>query len=145
MRRRRYVLSALLLTTGCGYFQSGVWENDPSNWERAFRSAKPDDVVVVHSTYWRTPHWSYEAGYIFEIAANPKLREQLFRENRFLRLEGAAAVESKSLCFSTCPAWFAPKAIEEYDVWGYADEPRGNFRVLIEKKTGTMFVSDFQV
>jgi hypothetical protein len=69
----------------------------------------------------------------------------LFKENRLLKLEGAAAIESHRPCFSECPAWFAPKAVDEYEIWTYADDPRGNFRVLIDRKTGTMFLSDYQV
>jgi hypothetical protein len=145
MRRCSLLVCALLLTTGCGYFMSGVWEDDPANWSRAFKSTKPDDVVVVHSKYWRAPHFTYEAGYMFEIAANQKLRDQLFTRNRLQKLEGAAAVESHQPCFSECPAWFAPKPIDEYEVWRYADAPRGNFRVLIDKKTGAMFLSDYQI
>ena len=76
------VLSALMLAAGCGYVQSGTWEDDPSNWTKAFRSTKPEDVVVLHSRYWRSAHWSYEAGHVFEVAANSKLRDQLFRENK---------------------------------------------------------------
>ena len=33
----------------------------------------------------------------------------------------------------------------KHDVWKYADEPNSNFRVLIDKITGTMFVTDYQV
>jgi hypothetical protein len=134
-----------MLAVACGYVRSGSWDDDPGNWHKAFRSTKPDDVVVVHSRYWRNPHWSYEAGYTFELAPNAKLREQLFAQNRLVKLEGRAAAEAKELCFQECPAWFAPKSIENYDVWTYADEPNSNFRVLIDKTTGAMFLTDYQV
>jgi hypothetical protein len=135
----------LLLSAGCGYVSSGTWDDDPANWKKAFKSQKPDDVVVVHSQYWRTAHWSYEAGYMFEIASNARLREQFFKENRLSRMVGPAAAEAKEMCFRKCPSWFAPKAVEAYEVWGYSDEPKGNFRVLIDRTTGTMFLADFQV
>lgn len=143
--RSCFLACSLVLAAACGYLKSGNWEDDPANWQKAFRSAKPDDVVVVHSRYWRAPHWSYEAGYVFEIAANAALRQQLFSQNRLARLEGSAAAESKRLCFPDCPAWFAPKSVDEYEVWGNAHEPDGNFRVLIDRTTGTIFVTDFQV
>lgn len=111
------LLLALTLAAGCGYLRAGTWENAPSNWRRVFHSTKPDDVVILHSRYWRSAHWSYEAGYVFEIAANSKLRDQLFRENRLRRLEGAAAAEAKQLCSPACLLWFAPTTIEEYEVW----------------------------
>ena len=144
-RRGWWLASCLVLAAGCGYLKSGTWEDDPANWKKAFSSTKPDDVVVVHSRYWRSPHWSYEAGYVFEIAANAALRQQLFSENRLVKLDGPAAAESKRLCFSQCPAWFAPKSVEHYEVWGYAEEPKGNFRVLIDRDTGAIFLTDFQV
>lgn len=139
------VSCSLILAAGCGYLKSGTWEDDPeANWKRVFGYAKPDDVVVVHSRYWRSPHWSYEAAYEFEIAPNQKFREQLFSRNRLVRL-GEAAEEPKQLCFTECPAWFAPKPRAAYDVWGYADEPKGNFRVLIDRSTGAIFLTDYQV
>lgn len=82
---------------------------------------------------------------MFEVAANSKLRDQLFRENKLVKLEGAAASEAKRLCVPECPSWFAPKPIAAYEVWGYADEPGGNFRILIDRSTGTLFFTDFQV
>jgi hypothetical protein len=145
MWRAFWLCFGLVLAGGCGYLSSGTWENDPANWKRAFRSVKPDDVVVVHSRYWRSPHFTYEAGYVFEIAANKGLREQLFAANRLVKLDARAAAEAKRDCVPECPAWFAPKPGEEYDVWGYADEPRGNFRVLIDRHTGTIFLTDYQL
>lgn len=127
-------------TLACGYLRAGKWEDDPKNWKRAFGSIKPPDVVVVHSLYWRAPHFTFEAGYLFEIEPNETLKRQLFTKNR---LEPLAADQMRS--FGEPPDWFAPRPIEAYEVWGYADEPRGNFRVLIDKDTGTMFLSDFQI
>jgi hypothetical protein len=54
-----------LCMAGCGYFASGTWNDDPRNWSRAFDTVKPPEVVVVHSTYSRFPHWTYEYEYYF--------------------------------------------------------------------------------
>lgn len=142
--RRAALPACLVLAAGCGYLQSGTWEDDPANWKRAFKSSKPDDLVVTHSRYWRAPHWSYEAGYVFETAVNPTFHQQLFTANRLVKLDGSA-VKNKLHCFPECPTWFAPKLLEHYEVWGYADEPKGNFRVFVDQDTGTIFLSDFQV
>ncbi len=32
------------------------------------------DVVIVHSRCWRAPHWTHEAGYLFEIRSNAAFR-----------------------------------------------------------------------
>jgi hypothetical protein len=144
--RSRFVIAVVVvLVTGCGYVRSGRWEDDPRNWERAFRSTKPDDVVVLHSQYWRAPHWSYEAGYVFELEANGRLREELFKGNRLRQLDLAEVGDVKSMCFSTCPAWFAPEPLSQYAVWAYADDKGSNFRLLIYRTTGHIFLVDFQV
>ena len=89
----------IMLAAGCGYVRSGEWENDAGNWNRAFRSTKPEDVVVLHSLYWRAPHWSFEAGYLFEIEPNDALRKQLFTENRLRQLERSETAERERPCF----------------------------------------------
>ena len=139
------VVMIAMLAAGCGYVMSGQWEDDESNWSKAFRSTKPPDVVVVHSLYWRNPHWSYEAGYLFEIEPNEALRKQLFAENQLRQVQPSEIKNHERPCFRPCPKWFAPKLNEAYEVWRYADDERSNFRVFIDLKTGQLFVGDFQV
>jgi hypothetical protein len=135
----------MFLLSGCGYFKAGTWEDDPGNWTRAFRSTKPEDVSVIHSRYWRSAHWSYESAYFFEIAPHVKLKEQLFTKNKLRQVTGDEAAAVKQGLFSDAPSWFAPRGASEYDVWVYADEPRGSFTVLIDKGSGHMFLADHQV
>jgi hypothetical protein len=139
------ILLIAVLSSGCGYFLSGKWEDDPENWSRAFHSRQPNDVVVVHSLYWRAPHWTYEAGYLFEIEPSETLRKQLFGENALRRIERTEVDGRMRPCFGDCPEWFVPKAIEEYELWKYADDDTSEFRVLIDKSTGRIFLGDFQV
>jgi hypothetical protein len=146
MTRKIHGLSlvAMLTLGGCCCLTSGTWEDDSGNWERAFKSTKPDDVKIVHSKHWRSPHWTYEFAYFFEIEANAKLKEQMFTQNKLRQLAGSDAANAKEDTWDP-PAWFAPKAVDAYDVWIYEEEPRGNFRVLIDKETGTIFLTDHQV
>ena len=137
------VLVTSLLAASCGYIRSGKWEDDPDNWGRAFHSGKPQDVVVVHSEYWRSPHWSYEAGYLFELEPNAVLRRQLFSENRLRKLEGSELAIDPRPCFK-CPEWFAPKSLDSYEIWTYEGDPR-NFRILIDKSTGHIYLGDYQI
>jgi len=141
---RALLLVMVGLSIGCGYVVSGRWEDDPKNWDRAFHSTKPKDVVVVHSEYWRDPHWSYEAGYAFEIRGNEALREQLFRENHLSQVPSRELENVGAVCGS-CPTWFAPGPLSQYDVWRYSDEPASNFRVLVNRDTGDMFLVDYQL
>ena len=133
------------VTSGCGYVRSGSWDDVPENWHRAFKSTKPDDVVVVHSRYWRAPHWTYEAGYMFEVQPNAAFREQLFGQNRLRKLPEAEMSGATRPCFGACPSWFAPKPLKGYEIWVYTDDPTSNFRVLIDRDTGKIFLTDYQV
>src|SRR5262245_59192054 len=126
------IVIALTWQVGCGYFMAGRWQDDPKNWARVFHSEKPPDVVVVHSEYWRSPHWSYEMEYFFEIAPNAALHSQLFSKNGLRRLVGSDASNVKGDVFGAVPSWFAPKSPEDYEVWVYSDDSAGHFKVLID-------------
>lgn len=133
-----------LLATGCGYIMAGSWEDDPKNWGRYFGSTKPDDVVVVHSKYWRSPHWSYEFGCFFEIAPTPELTKQLFTQNRLKRLSEDEVKAATMILRGTAPNWF-PKDLSRYEAWMYEDEPESSFRVFVDPETGHLFMTDRQI
>ena len=38
------------------------------------------------------------------------------------------------------PTWFVPKPITHYDVWVYSNAPNSDFRLLIDRETGDMFL-----
>ena len=139
------LVAASLTAQGCGYFRSGEWSDDPGNWSRAFRSTKPDDVVVLHSYYWRSPHWTFEFRYFFEIEKNASLRQQLFARNNLQRLEGEGAARAKNDSGEGGPSWFAPGTGDNYEIWVYKDEPHGHFVVLLDKASGAMFLTDYQL
>ncbi len=120
-RRKTFYVGLAVLQTACGYFASGTWEDDPRNWRRAFQSTKPPDVIVLHSKYWRSPHFTYEFQYFFEIVQNGNLKSQLFTQNKLHRIEGEQAAKAKENHFSEIPSWFTPKSVGDYEVWIYAD------------------------
>jgi hypothetical protein len=134
-----------LLFAGCGYLRSGSWSDDPDNWGRVFGSSKPPGVEVLHSFYWRSPHFTYEAGYFFAMRDTAGLRNELFSRNRLLRLPPEPAARARGECFGSIPEWFVPKSADRYEVWVYQDEPRGNFRLFVDREDGTLFLSDHQV
>jgi hypothetical protein len=51
----------------------------------------------------------------------------------------------KNDLFDEPPRWFAPKAVDKYEVWVYQDHPESNFRVFIDKETGNLFLTDYQI
>ena len=140
MRFLACVLLALSLA-GCGYAKSGTWDDDPGNWDRVFGEEKPDTVVLVHSRYWRSPHFTMEFEYFLQVAKNADFQTRLFEKNKLVRLEGDAATPPH---FGERPAWFIPKSAKDYDVWKFEDRPQ-NFRLIIDRETGDMFLCDYVV
>jgi hypothetical protein len=139
------VLLIVLFTAGCGYVMAGTWEDDSGNWNRAFQSTRPPDVAVTHSKYWRSPHWTYEFQYFFEIAPNQPLRDQLFTSNKMRQVTGDEATRIRTDVFGNAPPWFAPKGATEYHVWVLEGEGGRHFKVLIDRQSGVMFLNDYQV
>ena len=37
------------------------------------------------------------------------------------------------------------KLLQQYAIWAYADDQHSNFRLLIDRETGTIFLGDHQV
>ena len=143
----RVIASLLtLLVIGCHY--PGTWQDDPENWERAYGSAKPDDVVVLHSYYWRSPHWSLEFCYAFQFQANEKLREAFIKANTAKRVEGEKArtevKDRRRLFTGDSPVWLLPKDADRYEVWKEQD-CGDSFRMFIDKDNGDFFVTGEQI
>src|SRR5690348_16867717 len=66
-----------LFCSACGYFKAGRWDDDSQNWHRAFGGPVPNGWSILHSRYWRNPHWSYEAGYYFAANVSREERQAL--------------------------------------------------------------------
>jgi len=43
------------------------------------------------------------------------------------------------------PPWFAPKLIAQYEVLVYSNAPNSKFRLLIDRETADLFLSDTQL
>jgi len=138
------IVVAALLATACGYVSGGRWDNDPGNWGRAFGTQKPPGLVVLHSRYWRSAHWSREFGYFFEVRADRAFRAELFEKNDLVRVPPPDVAGAKSDYFGDLPTWFCPEPAERYDAWRLRSIPTRHFRVLIDKDTGDIFLADYQ-
>jgi hypothetical protein len=143
--RAAMLAAGLAMQLGCGFFMAGTWDDDPKNWKRAFGTRQPTDVVVVHSRYWRSPHFTYEFQYFFETERNASLRKAFFERNALVRLADDKVTDAIAGSFGERPAWFCPKAPDRYEAWVYRDEPRGHFRVFVDKDPGRLYLTDYQV
>jgi hypothetical protein len=139
MRSAHSIVWVGLLLLTCSCHRSGTWDDDSKNWERAFSGRIPTNVAVVHSRYWRSAHWSYEAAYYFEVTG--AVRSALLSDTNLVRLPPDASMGY----FGEKPAWFAPKPLEAYEVWGYTNDPPRNYRLLIDKTNEIAFFTDHQL
>ena len=70
----RNLALTLLVSLCVGCHRSGTWNDNPKNWERAFGQKPPKDLKIVHSQYWRSPHFTLEFEYFFEFAPSDTFR-----------------------------------------------------------------------
>ena len=115
------LLCSMLLATACGYFMAGTWEDDPGNWKRAFETAKPADVVIPHSWYWRRSSWNYwnpKEVYFFQFRWNERLFEQLTSRHAMNLVEQREARPplGQKYCVDK-PGWFPPESATGYETW----------------------------
>lgn len=143
MRRPLPVLLAVLFV-GCGPFVSGTWSDDPKNWQRAFRESAPaDGIKIVHSWYTRTPHFTAEYAWFFELEVDDKTRISSTNSPGFNLLPYSAAEVARLPVFSPRPAWFKaepPEAFELY--WSKANPP---WLIFQEKNGKRAFWSSSQM
>ena len=131
---------------GCGYFNAGTWQDDPKNWERAFHQKTPQGIEIMHSYYWRSPHWTYEFRYFFSIRGTKETRDLLFANGQLKKFDQNSGSNFQlDNSFDNKPSWFLPKVLDQCEVWIFKDEPRGNFRLFIDKISGDIFITDFQI
>lgn len=131
-----------LLVSGCGFFKSGSWENDPKNWERAYGEKAPTAIVVHRSYYERMPHPVFkEFAYFFEIDDSSAARSYLgfgsvlkktpsrIRDVDFLALRDSRAV------------WFPNgDSSGDFEVWRPQDTSL--YAVLVDVTHKRLFITD---
>ena len=129
-----FALCAVLALAGCG----GTWIDDPGNFKRVFDFEKPPEVMVIHSYYWKSPHWTVEYRYYIALKGPRKFGDGLTDPSL---MTPTIADESKvDSCGDQKPEWFLPKPLSQYDAWIPKTDDR--YRVFRDKGDGTVFVCD---
>ena len=122
---------------GCG----GTWIDDKGNFKRIFGFDKPNDVQVVHSYYWKSPHWSTEYQYYIALHTSTRFASGLTAA----QLMSPAVPDKDALaqCGSSLPPWFVSKPLSHYEMW----VPKNTFqyRVFQDKDDSTIYVCDEQL
>ena len=138
--RSLVAILAVVFLTGC--HESGTWKDDARNWKRIFREAKPDHITVVHSWFWRSPHFTYEYEYYLHVQKHADLQRRLLTLNSMIEIVGEKELRDATAWPGRRPDWFAPKPVAQYQVLMYSNAPNSEFRLLIDRETGDLFLTD---
>lgn len=132
---------AALLLVGCS---AGTWSDDAKNWERAFEESRPaDGITIVHSWYWRSPHFTAEYAWFFELRLTEDVKKQMRASPDFALLSSLSEDDLRSRIFDPAPSWFAPKPLPAFDVYESQSEP--SFLILVERNGERSFWTRYQL
>lgn len=137
----------LLLCAGC--HRSGTWTDDPKNWKRAFGGDEkpPEGIKVVHSSYWRSPHFTREDEFFFQLEMTKEKLKQTQEGGTMVLVPSPSEEDKMGLEFPghEKPAWFIPKPLEQYEIWkgDPAKDKFSNFWMLIDRETQAVFMTDY--
>jgi len=127
-------VASLCILASCG----GAWVDDDGNFERVFAFGKPPEVKVLHSYYWKSPHWSVEYRYFIVFQASSKFVAGVTSSE----LMTAVMLDRPVLdgCGAERPKWFLPKPPGNYDAW--VPKKAAGYRVFRDRADGTLFLCD---
>ena len=136
---RATVLLLSVLLPACS--PSGEWIDDPRNFTRAWGVPCPEGVSVVHSSYWRSGHFTREEVLFFQIGRSHVFRENFIHSNGFVPVD-LVSVSSHGYC-RDAPSWFLPGPSSRYRAWSVPSPPtaEGSSPFIAEDlETGTLYV-----
>lgn len=144
IRSVRILALALLISLSLGCHRSGTWSDDAKNWRRAFDESRPaDGITVVHSWYKRTPHWTAEYAWFFELQLGGKMKSQIVTNSDFTKLPAFSQEDLRLRIYSDRPKWFAPEPLSAYDA--YESKTQLGFLIFIEKSGDRSFWTRYQL
>lgn len=145
MKANALLLAGLLAAAAgccCIGAGSGTWEDDPANYRRAWGEDKPADVDLVHSWYWRSPHFTREEAYFFQFRKHAQWPQAFVAANDMApAVSGPAGLKPDLPPFEK-PAWFLPKPLDAYDAWS---GPRASAWLFVDKESGDTFICAYSL
>jgi len=138
----RITTAFLIVSFLLGCHRSGTWIDDPRNFERAWGTRPPSGVQLVRSWYWRSPHFTREEIYYFQLKAPQGYAEAFARENRLALVRPNAI--SRFSFEQHKPKWFAPKPAAAYAIWSAGTDDPACY-VLLDKQSGELFIHALQL
>lgn len=130
-----------LIISLCFYScSSGTWEDDKHNWERAFEVKPSHEIIIKHSWYWRSPHFSYEYEYFFEIEYSERIAQEFFNAGDLVKIDSTEYQDIHF--FNKKPKWFAPNDFKDYEIW--KSKLYRTYYLFIDKKNKSFFFTQYQ-
>ena len=123
----------LMILAGCG----GTWVDDDRNFKRVFDFDQRQNVVVLHSYYWKSSHWTTEYRYFIALQVSSQFVDGLTHATL---MTPRTPDETMLAACGEKPQWFLPGSLTNYEAW----IPKSNdqYRVFRDKIDGTLFVCD---
>jgi hypothetical protein len=135
------VFTAFTAFTGAGCHESGTWIDDAGNWQRALHCEVPAGIEVVRSWVWRSPHWTTEYEWYFELSNDAGLAPAEI-VGAGLRQPTAAELDAELGWLSSPPEWFAPLEPAAYDAWVASEPGHGHLLLLVERGSARVFAGN---
>ena len=112
--------------------------NCDDHFRSAMNRSKPEDVVIVHCSYWSSGHpiW-LEHTYSFELEKNDVFFQDLVDYNQMLKIQDHHEIELHKA------NWFLPGATENYEGF-YTEDDFDDFQIFRDLKTGHIFIRGSQ-
>lgn len=113
-------------------------ENCDEHFRAAMNRSKPEDVVIVHCSYWSSEHpvW-LEHSYSFELEKNDAFFEDLVDYNQMVKIQDHHEIELHQ------SNWFLPKEGKNYEGF-YTEDDFDDFQIFKDLKTGHIFIRGSQ-
>ena len=132
------ILVSIILLFSCS---AGTWEDDKNNWQRAFNVEPSKGISIKHSWYWRSPHFTMEQEYFFELEYSDSLEKEFLKAGDLVKVN---STEYQNInFFHHKPQWFVPRDFKFYDI--YKSTQYEHYYLFIDRRNKNIFFTEFQV
>ncbi len=98
---------------------------------------------MVRSWYMRTPHWTAEFAWFFELKLTTAIKEEMLRDPQTRPITKFTESDLRRRIYREKPSWFLPEKLEEYDL--YESGSVGDFLIFVERAGDKIFWTSFQL
>jgi hypothetical protein len=137
---RRLLSTSLMFVCLLGLLFTSCMERKTNDPQEAYRlwagEPAPDNVKVLHGSYWQSAHWSKEYVLYLEVTAPKDWRQQFIIQNNLIPTNKEQAVPTEA------PDWFRPG--KQFRRWISAKDIEGS-AYYEDTLTGKLFIYEIQL